>query len=183
MFIYLITNMVTGKYYVGQTIQRLRDRFYGHVHASKGMRRKDRSIRLHSAFKKYGIESFNVELLATASSTDSLANLEKLWMIALNALDRDTGYNISFGSGPPPFSEESRRKMSDRAKLRWANGVATANSLESLKKGRTPEKIAHARKTLEAIPREERAQMLRRASNSRWHPNPRIEYGGELTSD
>lgn len=69
---------------------------------------------------------------------------------------------------PEMIRDRMRKRMSDAAKERWTAGRGTEGSLAALVVGRTPENAANARKTLEAIPREQRIEMLRRASNIRW---------------
>ncbi|MBQ6005770.1 MAG: GIY-YIG nuclease family protein [Selenomonadaceae bacterium] len=58
--IYLITNTLNGKMYVGQTRQKLSSRIYGHK-SNKGKSAIDVAIR------KYGWENFTVEVLETCA--------------------------------------------------------------------------------------------------------------------
>src|SRR5208282_5340638 len=66
MFIYLITNLVNGKVYVGQTTQRLSDRMCGH----RACARQGSPMRLHRALRKYGPEMFHTQVLAVVATQE-----------------------------------------------------------------------------------------------------------------
>lgn len=93
MYIYLATNSINGKYYVGKTVMDIAKRWS--VHCS--VARKDSRSTLHNAIRKYGSECFTVEVLTTATSTEQLDQLERLWIIALRSYDRTIGYNMTMG--------------------------------------------------------------------------------------
>lgn len=64
--IYLITNLINDKKYVGQTLYNLSHRFTQHKAAcNAGI-----DYPLYRAFKKYGIKNFSIELLEECSVTD-----------------------------------------------------------------------------------------------------------------
>ena len=105
MIIYLFTNKVNGKKYVGQTTRPFEHRFSEH-------RRKD-SL-LSRAFKKYGIENFEHEILDTASDMDELNEKEIFWIKRLNT-KRPNGYNLCDGGDNTKgyrHTEEAKQKMS-----------------------------------------------------------------------
>ena len=114
MFIYLITNTVNGKIYVGQTINDPIRRFKEHCWDTS--RRKGP---LQNAINKYGKESFAVEVLATVSSREELSELEKHYIKELNARDKKKGYNLTEGGEAPIGhipSEETCKKISETKK-------------------------------------------------------------------
>jgi group I intron endonuclease len=142
--IYLITNLVNGKYYIGQTIQPLRKRFDYHMNGY------DSCPLLGRAVKKYGRQSFCVHVLAEANAQEELNTLETLWIAVTNSACRSVGYNIHPGgktSKQSPetiekrrqsmmghrFSEETRRKQSEVAKAqgRRPSEIAVRNSAEA----------------------------------------------------
>jgi group I intron endonuclease len=91
--IYLITCIVTGDQYVGQTIHPLiEDRFDEHIYAA--LVRKTRTY-LYNAIRKYGPESFKIELLSTVPY-DSLDRMEAYWAEQLQTYiwDHPRGYNM-----------------------------------------------------------------------------------------
>ncbi|MGA7647890.1 MAG: GIY-YIG nuclease family protein, partial [Terriglobales bacterium] len=112
MFIYLITNLVNGKYYVGQTARSVQERFGGHcLHSRQGS-----VMRIHAAMRKYGTSNFIVEQLACAEEQKQTDLLERLWIAALDSRNFSVGYNAS--PGGDARSKESAAKAS--AKMRGA---------------------------------------------------------------
>ncbi len=103
MQIYLITNTINGKQYVGQTVQTLEARWKLHRHNEK-------CIALHRAIKKYGAEAFSLAVLETCSTIEQLNEAERAWIEKLNTRVPN-GYNIREGGGNGPHSEESKAKM------------------------------------------------------------------------
>ncbi len=95
MQVYLITNTVNGKYYIGKTSRPLRRYFLG-VLSSAERGERGRTL-LHSAIRKYGRQSFVAETLAECGSEEQAFELEKLWIIGLASLDNSVGYNLTRG--------------------------------------------------------------------------------------
>lgn len=92
--IYIITNKINGKQYVGKTTFSLQKRFQEHIYESRRKDQQDRHRPLYLAFQKYGEENFSIEQLEEVD--DSLANArEKYWIQKLNTYY--TGYNATFG--------------------------------------------------------------------------------------
>lgn len=104
--VYLLFNTISQKWYVGQTKSTLDIRWKGHIHGSKNI--EDKRYILCS-IRKYGPESFTREVIGYAYSKEELDNLEDLWILILNALDPEYGYNLMIGK---KVSQESR----DRAR-------------------------------------------------------------------
>ena len=111
MIIYKITNKINNKIYVGQTIRSICDRWC--AHKSDTTRRIDRP--LYSAFTKYGIENFAIELLEELpadSTQEDLDNCERKWISNLQTISPN-GYNLALGGrGRGSVSNETRQKMS-----------------------------------------------------------------------
>jgi len=105
MIIYVITNLINGKQYVGQTTQNLAKRWQ--AHQCKGHI-------LHKAIKKYGTSGFSIEQIDTALTQDELNTKEVHWIENLNTISPN-GYNLSLGGHGRGiiFSEETRHKMSE----------------------------------------------------------------------
>ena len=116
-YIYLTTNSLNGKIYVGQKKSK---RFLGNKYLGSGRR-------LKSAIKSYGENVFAVEMIDEAESLDELNDKEIYWISYYNSTDPLIGYNISLGGGVfngfevwnkgktglQKMSEETRKKMSD----------------------------------------------------------------------
>lgn len=90
--IYLITNDINSKVYIGQTIQTLNKRFNGHCCYSKS----DRSANMYikRAIHKYGRDKFHIHLLEECP-IDNLNDREKYWINYYNSYN--TGYNLTLG--------------------------------------------------------------------------------------
>ena len=110
MFVYLITNTVTGDTYVGQTIRTIEDRFYHHKWRAKN---ETANIYLYNAMRKYGIEKFTVEEIDVASSRDTLNEKERHWISKLSPTYNMTegGEGGSTNKGRK-FSQDHRKKIS-----------------------------------------------------------------------
>lgn len=90
MRIYIITNLINGKRYVGMTSKTLEVRFAGH----KADARRNKPWILHKAIRKYGEDKFEIKLLeeTTASDLDELGTIETAWIEKLKP-----EYNMSLG--------------------------------------------------------------------------------------
>jgi len=90
--IYLITNKVNGKQYVGLTIGPLESRLKQHIAAAK----KGRKAPLPNAIRKYGAEAFTIKLIRNdAKSFDQLQQQEIDAIAERNTLI--SGYNSAIG--------------------------------------------------------------------------------------
>ena len=109
--IYLFTNKVNGKKYVGQTVQTLANRRYKHRWDAKNS--KYNSI-FHKALLKYGEDAFTLEVIAE-SLAEFLDDLE-IFFIKLHASrSHQHGYNMNEGGGGQRghrHSDESKAKVS-----------------------------------------------------------------------
>jgi group I intron endonuclease len=105
--IYRITNTVNGKCYVGQTIRKLQARWKHHCYDAN----KYNTTRFHHAIRKYGPDTFTVELLEETTA-EQLNDRERYWIAELQP-----AYNMTEGgqdnSRP---DDEVRAKMSDARK-------------------------------------------------------------------
>jgi group I intron endonuclease len=124
--IYLATNRVNGKAYVGRTMKGLAGRFTVHIQKA----RLGYSSHFYRAIRKYGIESFDVAVVETCASEVELKSAEERWIAAMGS-KAPVGYNLTDGGeGIVGFalpksdrwrqsvtSESYRAKHSRRAKL------------------------------------------------------------------
>lgn len=92
-FIYVITNDINGKQYVGKTNNTIEKRFREHILDSKKVRCEKRP--LYSAMRKYGIEHFYIKTLEECSVEES-SEKEKYWIARLNTYGHN-GYNATRG--------------------------------------------------------------------------------------
>lgn len=88
--LYIITNSINGKQYVGKTYDKLEDRWASHVRDAK--RFPDRP--LYRAFIKYGVENFTIKLVDNFKA--GLLEEEEIALISkLNTYNK--GYNATLG--------------------------------------------------------------------------------------
>ena len=103
--IYLITNNINGKVYVGQSTN-IERRWKEHRTRMKKPTVEYDSL-LHKAFRKYGIENFSFEVLEECLIKD-LDKREIYWIEVLNSNNPKSGYNLTKGgvtSKPISISE------------------------------------------------------------------------------
>lgn len=105
MFVYVITNRVNGKQYVGQTIHSPEARFRRHCWPSTRTR-----MPITEAIRKYGRECFTLEVLATCSSQEELNRQEAYFAATLNTYSPN-GYNLRAGNGFGAASEEFKERV------------------------------------------------------------------------
>lgn len=104
-YIYIITNNVNDKVYVGQTYRSIKERFSEHL-------RSNDDCYLHRAMRKYGKEHFIIEvieILQTKNFKDLVNQLnekEIYWINFYNSC-RD-GYNMSLGGNNAPSSNSHK---------------------------------------------------------------------------
>ena len=91
-YIYVITNDINGKQYVGKTDNSIAKRFQEHC-SDKNKRRCEKRP-LYSAMNKYGIEHFHIEELEQCSMEDS-NDREIYWIDKLGTYH--SGYNATLG--------------------------------------------------------------------------------------
>ena len=93
--IYCVTNKVSGKQYVGQTVD---NRKVGH------------GMAITMAYKKYGKEAFEYEKICTGiTSRNTLNYLEKFWIATHNSI-APNGYNIEAGGTDKGIVAESTKQ-------------------------------------------------------------------------
>ncbi|KAF7777291.1 hypothetical protein PMAN_a2543 [Pseudoalteromonas marina] len=136
-YIYLIKNNINSKYYVGQTMSPVTERWKSHVGlASKGKTKSKHS--LSAAILRYGADAFDITIIDHADSINELNKLERYWIKKLKTKYPD-GYNLNRGGSGfskgrsvvlenltfPSVSEAARaygfkyRLVADRLRYGW----------------------------------------------------------------
>lgn len=91
-YIYLITNLINGKVYVGKTTGTLENRWKQHVEAAS----RNIDTHLYRAIRKYGAENFKIESLYYGD--ENLNELERYYIKQYNSFQNPTvGYNETRG--------------------------------------------------------------------------------------
>jgi group I intron endonuclease len=102
MYVYIITNLINGKQYVGKSSKRIEEtkRYFG----------SGKYIKL--AIEKYGKENFRKDVLIESIDTIDDLNRLEIWAIEFNKTQIPNGYNITEGGdGHGPLSEEQKEKL------------------------------------------------------------------------
>lgn len=113
--IYLWTNLVNGKKYVGQTTcfhRRMKTYRYTYPNAY-----------MEHAVKKHGIDNFDITILERDVPLDKLDEREQYWLDYYQSYDLDKGYNICKVAGTTKgvtHTEEWCQKHSEWLKDKWA---------------------------------------------------------------
>ena len=111
--IYLITNLINGKLYVGITEKKIESRFAQHVKSS--FKEKPKCM-LHNAIKKYGVENFSFELIEDDIPFEKGPEKERYYIKKYNSYYKyKKGYNMTFGGKGTVgyiFTDEVRKKIS-----------------------------------------------------------------------
>ena len=142
--IYIVTNTVNNKIYIGKTKKSIQERFKEHKCSAK----IGSSFYIHKAIRKYGEENFRIDLLEFLNDENLSNDREKFWISELSP-----DYNMTSGGEGgdywkgKTFSEEHRYKLGNsfrgkkrppmsieqREKLRQANLGKKASTETKLK--------------------------------------------------
>jgi len=87
LFIYMTTNMIDGKRYIGQHKGYEYDGYLGS------------GVRIVNAIKKYGKENFKREIICYCNTQEELDEQEIYWIKYYDAARREDFYNIAEGEG------------------------------------------------------------------------------------
>lgn len=113
MKIYLITNNVNGKRYVGLTSRSVSERWAEHLEEARGSRSR-RALTL--AIRKYGAPAFTIEQIAEADDWDSLC-LAEVDLIESLGTKAPLGYNMTDGGeGSRGLCEEALERMREKCR-------------------------------------------------------------------
>ena len=91
-YIYKITNKNNNKVYIGKTLHSIEKRFK--EHCQDAFREKKEKRPLYTAMRKYGIESFSIEIIEE-TSIEKLSEKEIYWIEIYDSYHN--GYNATRG--------------------------------------------------------------------------------------
>ena len=134
-YIYLITNTLNGKVYVGKTAlpSTIEIRWRKHLILGRMIRRrreknpnkKIRACHFLNALAKYDEKAWKVQKLDTATNKGELNEKEKYWIEKLNSIDPKIGYNSRTGGEGgklrPGIRKRSVEKTRKTIKLMYQN--------------------------------------------------------------
>ena len=104
-YIYKITNTINNKIYVGVTSRTLAERFKEH----KSRIEERNSVHLYQAMEKYGRDSFTIELLDTANTSEEMFEKEKYYIKLYDSYNN--GYNMTLGGEGVKYLDLDEQKI------------------------------------------------------------------------
>lgn len=107
MIIYMATNLINNKKYIGQTTRTLEERQKQHERAYRYKSSKNNII--SRAINKYGKENFSWEVIDTAETIEELNTKEEYWISYHNTLkENGCGYNDKKGGNNHTHSQRTK---------------------------------------------------------------------------
>lgn len=172
--VYIITNSITNKSYIGQTSQTLLARWKQHCYDAK---KRNSQLLLARAIRKYGTEAFKIDTLEETSDCHSR---EKYWIKELNTFEQ--GYNLTLGGDGGSghvVTPEVRKKMSD-AKRGIPFSKEHKENLSLSRKGRTSwnKGIAKNNNPLTGKPRS--LEVCKKISESKYRKIAQLTVNGDF---
>lgn len=93
--IYMCTNLINGKKYIGKTVQPFNNRIAQHKYKSE---KCENTNILYNAIRKYGWENFKWEIIDCAYNDEELSNKETEYIKRYNTFYKSNkGYNMTLG--------------------------------------------------------------------------------------
>lgn len=127
--IYCFTNKINNKKYIGQTINP-KQRYNAHKSNYQNSNNQEYNSLLHRAFRKYGFENFNYEILSKDIDDIDLLNKLEIFYITKFNTKAPNGYNVENGgkNAPKPKTLEHKKKEI------WSQAKLTEEEVIELRK-------------------------------------------------
>jgi predicted DNA-binding protein YlxM (UPF0122 family) len=144
--IYLYTNLVNGKVYIGQTWNSLKERAGANGCCYGGC------THFWNAIKKYGWHNFQGQVLVVVNTQEVADHWEEYFIAYYDSRNPTKGYNLASGGSRGKMPEETRKKMSDshRGEKNYNYGTtmpqATRDKISQANKGRKWSENEHKRR-------------------------------------
>lgn len=118
--VYCITNTQNKKIYIGSTTDTFKNRWYNHIRKLRSNTHPNEH--LQNAYNLYGEDSFIFSILEILKEDSSILDKEQEYINEKNCCDRAIGYNIASKVDNSVVSEETRHKISNTLKSKYASG-------------------------------------------------------------
>lgn len=127
--IYCFTNKINNKKYIGQTINP-NQRYNAHKSNYQNSNNQEYNSLLHRAFRKYGFENFDYEILSKDIDDIELLNQLEIFYIKKFNTKAPNGYNVESGgkNAPKPKTLEHKKKEI------WSQAKLTEEEVIELRK-------------------------------------------------
>lgn len=107
-YLYRITNILSGKVYIGQSSDD-KYRWRQHLYFAKNPERTGRYI--HRAMAKHGSENFMFEVIVTCRTPEDANIIEDVLIRQFDSRNKEHGYNLNAGGFNGEHSEETKEKI------------------------------------------------------------------------
>jgi group I intron endonuclease len=173
MVVYLVTNLINNKKYIGYTTKTLKERMQGHFHKSKYKNDPHYFYLFSLALKKYSKEVFQWEELCTCKDLKDCQEKEIFYIQKYNTVSPN-GYNLTHGGNGGIQSDETKKKISDSLKKYYSENTCAFKNLSSEKRSEMAKKawetkLKNGFKMPKGIPKSELAKQ--KMSNSKNEKN------------
>ena len=130
--IYIITNDINGKVYVGRTTNFYR-RYHQYKYSFKTGKIKHINQHFLNAMNKYEFNNFSFQMITLCTLQEAI-ELELLYMYLFESFNKTKGYNKRLDTdGGMIVSSETSMKISTRLRKEWSEGTRSGHG-EKLKK-------------------------------------------------
>jgi group I intron endonuclease len=112
-YIYLITNLLNSKVYIGKSINPA-GRWHDHKKVALGSREKypNDFFAIHAAVAKYGVDNFQIEIIDQFDNEENAYSAETVMILLSCSNLKNYGYNCNLGGeGGIVPNEETRQKL------------------------------------------------------------------------
>ncbi|TFG25140.1 MAG: GIY-YIG nuclease family protein [Promethearchaeota archaeon] len=164
--IYLATNVINKKVYIGKVEQpkSIKKRWREHISEGrklKKIRKKNPNNKLwgthlNNAIAKYGPDVWNLKKIDLAYNKTELNEKERYWIKFYKSNYPEYGYNMTDGGDGGKMRPEIYEKVSEKIKIKWQDPIYQENMSKGISKGlkdkwqdtEYQEKLSIARKEL-----------------------------------
>jgi group I intron endonuclease len=116
MIVYVATNKINGKQYIGYTTKSLNTRIKGHLKKAYDKNGKHYNYHFQKAIRKYSINNFSWDILFKCSNKQECCAKEIEYIKIYNSL-APNGYNLTQGGDGGIQSDLTKLKISNSVKL------------------------------------------------------------------
>lgn len=105
-------------------------------HFREARSKRRHTVYFHNALNKYGYENFKFEEIDCANTQEELDEKERYWIKYYDSNNKNKGYNLdSGGQSGGVKSEETKRRIGETTKAKWANPITAEKMKNGLLKG------------------------------------------------
>ena len=135
--IYVATSRISGKSYIGKTIQKLNSRKCNHKSNAFNQKHKQYNTHFYRAIRKYGWKNFNWRILYN-NITEHYLNMAEIYAIYIYNTFAEGGYNETKGGDGVTMTKEIREKISkaNKGKKRGPISDEVRKNMSKVHKGK-----------------------------------------------